>query len=140
MGQLLTGQSSPVASKSVAGGAARLVAAVLWAALAAGCGPAEHAPAAPASAAPAPGGELVASVHTDPRTFNQLVVTGARDSTTNLVTTLTHATLVRLEPRHGQDVEPWLAESWTRAADGLGYTIEAAAERHLLRRPYLHVR
>lgn len=123
MGQLLTGQSSPVASKSVVGGAARLVAAVLWAALAAGCGPAEHVPAAPAGATPTPGGELVASVHTDPRTFNQLVVTAARDSTTNLVTTLTHATLVRLN-HATQDVEPWLAESWTRAADGLGYTLK----------------
>src|SRR6202035_3948524 len=115
-------------------GAARVVAAVLWAALAAGCGSAEHAPAVPARATPAPGGELVASVHTDPRTFNQLVVTAARDSTTNLVTTLTHSTLVRLN-HATQDVEPWLAESWTRAGERIGYTMTLAATGIFSRRP-----
>jgi peptide/nickel transport system substrate-binding protein len=97
-----------------------IVAAAVCAALAGGCTPAQHAPAA---ATLALGGELFASVHTDPRTFNQLVVTAARDSTTNLITTLTHAPLVRLN-HATQDLDPWLAESWTRAADGLSYTLK----------------
>ena len=105
---------------SVVRRAARLVAPVVWAGLAAGCGPARNAPAA--GAALARGGELVASVHTDPRTLNP-IVTAARDSTTNLVTRLTHAKLVRLN--HATDsVEPWLADSWTRTPDGLSYTIK----------------
>jgi len=72
-----------------------------------------------ASAAVSRGAELVASVHTDPKSFNRFV---QRDSTTDLVTTLTHGKLVRLN-RITQDVDPWLAESWTRAADGLSYTL-----------------
>ena len=72
------------------------------------------------SGAPTRGGELVASVHTDPKSFNRFL---QRDSTTDLVTTLTHGKLVRLN-RITQDIEPWLAESWTRAADGLSYTLK----------------
>jgi peptide/nickel transport system substrate-binding protein len=59
-------------------------------------------------------------VHTDPRTFNRLV---ARDSTSDLVATLSQAKLVRLN-RITQDVEPWLAESWQRSPDGLTYTLK----------------
>ncbi len=62
----------------------------------------------------------MASVHTDPRTFNRVL---ARDSTTHLVSTLTHAKLVRLN-RVTQELEPWLAESWTRSSDGLTYTLK----------------
>ena len=61
----------------------------------------------------------MASVHTDPKSFNRFV---QRDSTTDLVSTLTHSKLVRLN-RITQDIDPWLAESWTRAADGLSYTL-----------------
>jgi peptide/nickel transport system substrate-binding protein len=122
VGQLLTGQSSPVASNSVVGGAARLVAAIVWTALAAGCGPSRNPPVAAGDARPARGGELVASVHTDPRTLNP-IVTAARDSTTNLITRLTHAKLVRLN-QATDSVEPWLADSWTRTADGLSYTMK----------------
>jgi peptide/nickel transport system substrate-binding protein len=77
------------------------------------------APVPAASRAPARGGELVASVHTDPKSFNRFL---QRDSTSDLVSTLTHSKLVRLN-RVTQDIDPWLAESWTRAADGLGYTL-----------------
>jgi peptide/nickel transport system substrate-binding protein len=87
-----------------------------------GGGAAENAPAVGGGATPARGGELFASVHTEPRTFNRFVP-AARDSTTNLVTTLTHAKLVRLN-HATEDLEPWLAESWTRAADGLTYTMK----------------
>ncbi len=66
------------------------------------------------------GGTLVASVHSDPRTFNRYVT---RDSTTDLVATLTQARLVRLN-RVTQDVEPWLAESWTRSPDGRRLTLK----------------
>jgi peptide/nickel transport system substrate-binding protein len=66
------------------------------------------------------GGELVASVHSDPRTFNRFV---ASDSTTDLVATLTQARLVRLN-RVTQEIEPWLAESWTPSGDGLRYTMK----------------
>jgi peptide/nickel transport system substrate-binding protein len=81
--------------------------------------PASSAPGPPASSAPVRGGELVASVHTDPKSFNRYL---QRDSTTDLVSTLTHSKLVRLN-RITQDIDPWLAESWTRAADGLSYTL-----------------
>jgi peptide/nickel transport system substrate-binding protein len=72
-----------------------------------------------ASTAVARGGEIVASVHTDPRSFNRLA---ARDSTTALVSTLTQAKLVRIN-QVSQDVEPWLAEKWSRSDDGLRYTL-----------------
>lgn len=66
------------------------------------------------------GGAIVASIHTDPRSFNRFV---ARDSSSYLVATLTHAGLVRLN-RVTQEIEPWLAESWTRSADGLRYSLK----------------
>src|SRR6476660_8597028 len=65
------------------------------------------------------GGEIIASVHTDPRTFNRMM---ARESTTDLVATLTQAKLVRLN-RVTQEIEPRLAESWSRSSDGLTYSL-----------------
>ncbi len=66
------------------------------------------------------GGDLVVSVRTEPRTFNRLA---ARDTSTDLVSILTQAKLVRIN-RVTQEVEPWLAESWTRSDAGLRYTIK----------------
>ena len=66
------------------------------------------------------GGNLVVSVRADPRSFNRLV---ASDTSTDLVSTLTQAKLVRIN-KATQEVEPSLAESWTRSADGLRYTIK----------------
>lgn len=66
------------------------------------------------------GGRLVASVRSEPRTFNRLV---QRDATTEIVALLTQAKLVRIN-RATQDVEPWLAQSWTRSDDGLRYTVK----------------
>jgi peptide/nickel transport system substrate-binding protein len=63
---------------------------------------------------------MVASVHSDPRSFNRFV---ARDSTSELVAILTQARLVRIN-RVTQDVEPWLAESWSRSDDGRRYTLK----------------
>jgi peptide/nickel transport system substrate-binding protein len=59
-------------------------------------------------------------VRAEPRSFNRLV---ARDSTTDLLTNLTHARLVRVH-RVTQEVEPWLAESWTRSDDARRYTLK----------------
>src|SRR5476649_2250434 len=60
------------------------------------------------------GGELTVSVRSEPRTFNRHA---ARDSTTELVSSLLHAKLVRIN-QATQALEPWLAERWTASADG----------------------
>src|SRR5438477_4968344 len=66
------------------------------------------------------GGNLIASVRTEPRSFSRLA---ARDTTTELVTSLTQAKLVRINPVT-QEVEPWLAANWTRSADARRYTLK----------------
>ena len=66
------------------------------------------------------GGNLLVSVRAEPRSFNRLA---ARDSTTELLTSLTQAKLVRIN-KVTQEVEPWLAESWTRSDDGRRYTLK----------------
>jgi peptide/nickel transport system substrate-binding protein len=71
------------------------------------------------TASPSRGGELLVSARTDPRSFNRHA---ARDSTTNLVSTFLHATLVRID-RVNDTVEPWLAESWTTADEGRRVTM-----------------
>src|SRR2546427_8876154 len=63
------------------------------------------------------GGEIVVSIRSEPRTFNCYL---ARDITTAIFATLTQATLVRVN-RVTDDIEPWLATSWTRSGDGLRY-------------------
>jgi peptide/nickel transport system substrate-binding protein len=70
------------------------------------------------------GGSLIASIRTEPRSFNRLV---ASDSSTDLVSSLTQAKLVRIN-KVTQEVEPWLAESWTSSADGLRYTLKLRAD------------
>jgi peptide/nickel transport system substrate-binding protein len=60
------------------------------------------------------------STHGEPRTFNRLV---ARDRTSLMLERFLHGKLVRINPET-QDVEPWLAESWTRSDDGLRYTLK----------------
>jgi peptide/nickel transport system substrate-binding protein len=54
------------------------------------------------------GGQLTATLRTEPRSFNRLV---APDPATKLVATLTQATLVRVN-QVTQELEPWLAERW----------------------------
>jgi peptide/nickel transport system substrate-binding protein len=66
------------------------------------------------------GGELLVSVRSEPRSFNRHA---ARDTTTNLVSNLTQARLVRVN-QATQAVEPWLAESWTTADDGRRVTLK----------------
>jgi len=66
------------------------------------------------------GGELIASVRSDPSSYNRYVQSGAA---TDLVALLTQARLVRVN-RATDDLEPWLAESWTTSADGLTFTLK----------------
>lgn len=66
------------------------------------------------------GGALVATVRSEPQSFNWL---GRRDASTYLVTLLTQGKLVRVN-RVTEDIEPWLAQSWVRSDDGLRYTVK----------------
>ena len=85
--------------------------------------PGEASPAPPArtSSGPARGGELVASIRSEPSTYNRYVAPGA-SAATDVVTFLTQARLVRVN-RATDELEPWLADAWTASADGLTYTI-----------------
>jgi peptide/nickel transport system substrate-binding protein len=69
--------------------------------------------------APARGGELVASLRSEPRSFNRLV---ARDSVTDLLSYLTQGRLLRIN-RVTFELEPWLAERWESSADGRTHTL-----------------
>jgi peptide/nickel transport system substrate-binding protein len=60
------------------------------------------------------------SVRTEPRSFCSCV---SPDATTVLVTLLTQARLVRVN-QATEEIEPWLADSWTRSDDGLSYVIK----------------
>ena len=84
-----------------------------------GCGAAPTTTTTPVAVAPARGGSLVASTRSDPRTFNRLV---AGQIGTEIFSQLTQGRLVRIN-RSTQEVEPWLAEKWTTAADGRSPTL-----------------
>jgi peptide/nickel transport system substrate-binding protein len=117
----LTGHSD-VLKRFVAGPA--IVAVFAAAPLAAGCRssqqPASSSASAPKDAAPRRGGALVASIRTEPGSFNRYVKT---DSGTELVTILTQAKLVRIN-KATQAVEPYLADSWTASEDGREVTLK----------------
>jgi peptide/nickel transport system substrate-binding protein len=66
------------------------------------------------------GGAAVSSIRSDPRTFNRLI---GRDLITDTIACLTQAKLVRIN-RATQELEPWLAESWSASPDGLSYTLK----------------
>ncbi len=76
--------------------------------------------AADQKSVPARGGSIVGSVRADPASFNRLV---AADRTSELVSILTQAKLVRVN-RMTQQVEPWLAESWSADRDGRRYVLK----------------
>jgi peptide/nickel transport system substrate-binding protein len=61
----------------------------------------------------------VSSIRAEPRGFNRYT---GRDSVTETITHLTQARLVRID-RRTQQLEPWLAESWTSSPDGLEWTL-----------------
>src|SRR5258705_8448681 len=87
--------------------------------LAAGCRSSPRPDSTAAPRAPARGGELLVSIRTEPRSFNRHA---ARDTSTNLVSSLTHARLVRVD-QATQVVEPWLAEGWTSSDQGTRVTM-----------------
>jgi peptide/nickel transport system substrate-binding protein len=70
----------------------------------------------PASTTPIRGGSLTASLRTEPPTFNRYAA-NAGNVATDVITRLTHATLVRVN-RVSREPEPWLAERWTTSPDG----------------------
>jgi peptide/nickel transport system substrate-binding protein len=67
------------------------------------------------------GGELVASVRTEPSTYNRYAATGG-NAATDLFSLLTQGRLVRVN-RATDELEPFLAADWTEADDGLTYTL-----------------
>jgi peptide/nickel transport system substrate-binding protein len=81
--------------------------------------PPVSAPLVIAEDPPVRGGTLVASLRSEPRSFNRLT---SRDYSTALYATLTQGPLVRVN-RATEQVEPWLAESWTLDPDGRTYTL-----------------
>ena len=76
----------------------------------------------PGAPAPLPraGGSLVATMRSEPRTFNPHA---GRDFASTLVIGLTQARLVRIN-RATQQLEPWLAESYTCSPDALSCTLK----------------
>ena len=126
---------------------ALLLASAIAVTASAACGGQSNTPPAPPSSAGARvdggpdgrpivrGGGIVASMHADPRTFNRYL---SQDVASDIVATLLHAKLVRLN-RVTQEIEPWLAESWTRSDDGLRYTMKLRPNVDLLGRPPVHV-
>lgn len=65
------------------------------------------------------GGQIVASLRSEPRSFNRLV---ARDYAAEVVTLLTQGRLARIN-RATFELEPWLAERWESSADGRTHTL-----------------
>lgn len=65
------------------------------------------------------GGTLVGSIRAEPRTFNRYM---ARDLTSTVVASLTHASLVRVN-RATDALEPDLAERWTLLPDGRTFRV-----------------
>ena len=74
------------------------------------------------SAAPekgARGGQIVASIRGEPRTFNRYV---AADQTSEALSLLLQARLLRIN-RATFELEPWLAEKWESSQDGRTHTL-----------------
>jgi peptide/nickel transport system substrate-binding protein len=70
-------------------------------------------------AAASRGGQIVASIRGEPRTFNRYV---AADQTSEALSLLLQARLVRIN-RATFELEPWLAEKWESSQDGRTHTI-----------------
>jgi peptide/nickel transport system substrate-binding protein len=88
--------------------------------LGAGCAGSPPPPAASATG-PARGGSLIATIRSEPETFNRFAPNGDR-AAVDAVARLIHGTLVRINRVTGEP-EPWLAERWTTAADGRTITL-----------------
>src|SRR5262249_18320195 len=72
------------------------------------------------------GGDLTVTVRPEPQSYCSCVVPQA---TAHLITVLTEAKLARVNPST-DDIDPWLAESWTRSDDGLRYVIKLRPNVH----------
>jgi peptide/nickel transport system substrate-binding protein len=81
--------------------------------------PDSSSPAADHPATPTRGGTLVASTRSDPRSFNRLV---SAQIGTELFAVLMQGRLVRVN-KATQELEPWLAESWTTSDTGTTFTL-----------------
>jgi peptide/nickel transport system substrate-binding protein len=66
------------------------------------------------------GGTLVASLRSEPTSYNRYVDQSAAGE---LISLLTQAPLVRVN-RTTDTLEPWLAESWSESEDGRAYTLK----------------
>lgn len=66
------------------------------------------------------GGTIVATLRAEPRSFNRFA---SPQAAVNVITLLTHATLVRVNRVTGA-LEPRLAREWTSSADGLTWTFK----------------
>lgn len=62
---------------------------------------------------------LIGSTRSEPRSFNRYA---GSDFATETITLLTQAKLVRID-RRTQELQPWLAESWTASPDGRTFTL-----------------
>ena len=71
-------------------------------------------PSAPPTEKQEHGGQVVASIRAEPRSFNRLV---AGDQTTETLAILLQGRLVRVN-RSSFELEPWLAERWDSSRDG----------------------
>ena len=70
-------------------------------------------------APPTRGGQIVATIRAEPRSFNRIV---ASDQTTLIIDTITQGRLIRIN-RATFELEPWLAERWESSADGQTHTL-----------------
>ncbi len=104
-----------MASSNRAHALAFLVLATMWASVAIGCRRDTPAPARPASR----GGEVTASLRSEPAVYNRHVDNRAATETFTL---LTQARLLRVN-RATDALEPALAERWSSDADGLTHTL-----------------
>jgi peptide/nickel transport system substrate-binding protein len=96
-----------------------LVAGLIVVALVAYVGLRPEGPAGPVKSAVG-AGRLAVAYRSEPVTFNRLVT---RSPAEELITRLTHATLVRLN-RVTHELEPRLATAWAASSDGLTWTFE----------------
>jgi len=96
-----------------------------WAAAEARAGNPNHmeVEASASTQAPIRGGSLVATMRSEPRTFNPHA---GRDFASTLAIGLTQARLVRIN-RATQQLEPWLAESYICTPDALACTLKLRA-------------
>jgi len=115
---LSTGQFFGRPVQKVAGTSSARGIALVFAIAAASCG--SDSTRSSADGAPR-GGELTASLRSEPATYNRYLPSGATTAV-ELVTLLTHARLARVN-RVTDELEPWLAEGWSAGADGVTYSL-----------------